>query len=170
MAREAWNLSAVAQPMASGGERWQSAHSCGTTGVVVRAPLLQSTASCFISPLAGVRRASIGPTNPTGAEAAWQSRHAVGWVGSEACSRPGKNVPVAALAWQVLHAIDCETPAIVWQRPVDGDTTIAGIDDRHLYMLGHELSAIDLKTRGMRWSTKLPAGSAAAGARIFPGR
>ena len=34
----------------------------------VGAPLLQSTASCFISPLAGVRRASIGPTNPVGAE------------------------------------------------------------------------------------------------------
>src|ERR1700720_4654580 len=80
----------------------------------VGAPLLQSTASCFISPLAGVRRASIGPTNPVGAEAAWQSRHVVGWVASEACSRPGKNVPVAAPAWQVLHAVDCGTAALLW--------------------------------------------------------
>ncbi len=82
--------------------------------MVVRAPLLQRTASCFISPLAGVRLASIGPTNPTGAEAAWQPRHAVGWVASDACSRPGKNVPVAAPAWQVLHAIDCGTAALLW--------------------------------------------------------
>ena len=82
--------------------------------MLVGAPPLQSTASCFISPLAGVRLASIGPTNPTGTEAAWQPRQVCGCDASEACSRPGKNVPVAAPAWQVLHAIDCGTAALLW--------------------------------------------------------
>ena len=80
----------------------------------MRTPLLQSTASCFISPLAGVRLASIGPTNPAGVEAAWQSRHAAGWVASDACSSPWENVPVAAPAWQTLHAVDCGTVALLW--------------------------------------------------------
>src|SRR5205823_7055273 len=77
-------------------------------------PPLQRTASCLISPLAGVRAASTGPTNPAGADAAWQSRHAAGCVASEACSRPGKKDAVAAPAWQVLHAIDCGTLALPW--------------------------------------------------------
>jgi hypothetical protein len=62
---------------------------------------------------------------------------------------------------RMLHALDLDGPSVVFQRPVDADNTIAGIDDRHLYMLGQELSAIDLKTKSMHWSTKMPAGSAA---------
>src|SRR5258705_4737651 len=99
--------------MAVGGAKWQSAHSCGTAGVAVRTPLLQSTASCFISPLAGERLASIGPTNPTGTEVAWQSRQACGCVASEACSRPWRKSPVAAPAWQASHVRDCGTVALL---------------------------------------------------------
>src|SRR5438105_4595776 len=88
----------VAQRIAMGGAWWQSAPSCGAAGVVVRAPLLLTTASCFIAPDAGDRFASIGPTNPTGADAAWQSRQLAGCVVTEACSRPGKKVPEAAPA------------------------------------------------------------------------
>ncbi len=100
--------------MAVGGARWQSAHSCGTAGVAVGTPLLQSTASCFISPLLGARLASFGPTNPTGTEAAWQPRQVCGCDASEACSRPGKKLPEAAPAWQASHAIDDGTAALVW--------------------------------------------------------
>src|SRR5262249_40613867 len=86
----------------------------GTAGVVVRAPALQSTASCFISPLAGVRLPSRGPTNPTGTEAAGQPRHAVGWGDSEGGIRPGEKLAETAGAGQVLQAIDCGTAALLW--------------------------------------------------------
>src|SRR5947209_2610832 len=82
--------------------------------MVVGAPAFQSTASCFISPVWGERRASIEPTKPVGADAAWQSRHAVGCVVRDACSRPGKNVAEAAPAWHALHDVDCGTPALLW--------------------------------------------------------
>jgi hypothetical protein len=48
-------------------------------GVLVGAPLAQATASCFISPEAGVRELLIGPTNPVGADEAWQSAQREGW-------------------------------------------------------------------------------------------
>src|SRR5215468_12477219 len=80
---------------------------------MVRTPLLQTTASCFIAPLIGARRASIGPTNPTGTDVAWQSMQVCGWVVSDACSRPGKKLPEAAPAWQASHAIDCGTVALL---------------------------------------------------------
>jgi len=54
----------VAHRMAVGGAKVAEAHSCGTAGVGGAHSLLQRTASCFISPLAGERRASIDPTNP----------------------------------------------------------------------------------------------------------
>src|SRR6266446_10070898 len=100
--------------MAVGGARWQSAHSCDTAGVAVRTPLLQSTASCFISALLGARLASFGPTNPTGTEAAWHPRQVCGCDASEACRRPGKKLPEAAPAWQASHAIDDGTAALLW--------------------------------------------------------
>src|SRR2546422_5185951 len=105
---------AAARRGAAGGGGWQTAPSGDTAGVAVRTPLLQSTASCFISPLPGVRLASIGPTNPTGTEAAWQPRQVCGCDASEACSRPGKKLPDAAPAWQASHAIDDGTAALVW--------------------------------------------------------
>src|SRR5205085_8068740 len=80
-------------------DRWHAEQSCVTAGVAVRASLLQRTASCFISPVGGVRAALIGPTKPAGAEVAWQSTHVEGCANaaavSEECSRPGKNAPVA---------------------------------------------------------------------------
>src|SRR2546427_10367224 len=121
--------------MAVGGARWQSAHSCGTAGVAVGTPLLQSTASCFISPLLGARLASFGPTNPTGTEAAWQPRQVCGCDASEACSRPGKKLPEAAPAWQASHAIDDGTAALVWDIGIGrgsvcpGTATLAGPGD-----------------------------------------
>jgi hypothetical protein len=111
---EAWSFRDVIQLGDAGGASWQSEHSCGAARVVVGAPLFQSTASCFISPVAGERLASTGPTNPAGAERAWQSMHLAGCVASDACSRPGKNVPEAAPAWQALHARDAGTVPLLW--------------------------------------------------------
>ena len=110
---EAWNFFAVTQVGDAGGAKWQSEHSCGTARVVVGAPLLQSTASCFISPVAGERRASTGPTNPAGAEPAWQSMQVAGCVASDDaewaklpptqfCVPP--HAPVPGPAWQVAQS------------------------------------------------------------------
>ncbi len=46
----------------------------------VGASFAQTTASCFISPEAGVRAglAAVGPTNPTGIEFRWHEAQAVG--------------------------------------------------------------------------------------------
>ena len=48
--------------------------------VVVGPAPFQTTASCFISPDAGVRAGfvAVGPTKPSGMEPEWQSMHSVG--------------------------------------------------------------------------------------------
>src|SRR5438270_2238748 len=72
---DAWKPCEVTQV---DGDRWHEEQSCVTAGIVVREPLLQSTASCFIAPVGGVRAALIGPTKPAGADGAWQSPHVPG--------------------------------------------------------------------------------------------
>src|SRR5438105_13475420 len=112
---DAWKLCEVTQV---DGDRWHAEQSCVTAGIAVRAPPLQRTASCFISPVGGVRAALIGPTKPTGTEVAWQSTQAPGCASppaaSDECNLPGKNAPVAAPAWQTSHATDGGTVVLLW--------------------------------------------------------
>ena len=58
---------------------------------------------------------------------------------------------------RLLYALDLARPGVKWQRPIDSEDTIIGIDERTAYLLGHELSALDLKTRQLLWSTRIPA-------------
>jgi hypothetical protein len=62
------------------GLRWQVPQFVGTMLVVVGASFAQTTASCFISPDAGVRAGlvAVGPTNPTGIEFRWHEAQAIG--------------------------------------------------------------------------------------------
>ena len=96
---DAWKLCEVTHV---DGDRWHVEQSCVTAGIAVRAPPLQSTASCFISPVGGVRAALIAPTNPAGADVVWQSTHVPGCASppaaSDACNLPGKKAPMAAPA------------------------------------------------------------------------
>src|SRR5205085_1192207 len=112
---DAWKLCEVIHV---DGDRWQAEQSCVTAGIAVRAPPLQRTASCFISPVGGVRAAFIGPTKPTGTEVAWHSTHVEGCANppaaSDACNLPGKKAPVAAPAWQTSHATDGGTVVLLW--------------------------------------------------------
>ena len=64
------------------GLAWQVPQFVGTMLTAVGASLAQTTASCFISPEAGVRAGlvAVGPTNPTGIEFRWHEPHAVGSV------------------------------------------------------------------------------------------
>ena len=84
----------VAWTVAEGGA-WHTAQSATTIAVPVGAPPAHSTASCFISPEAGLRAGwvAVGPTMPTGSADVWQSAQAVGWAllrpASEAWNTPG---------------------------------------------------------------------------------
>ena len=77
------------------GLTWQVPQSAVTSLVPVGAPADQATASCFISPEAGVRAGlvAVGPTKPVGTEPAWQSPQVAGAgcarLASEEWSRPG---------------------------------------------------------------------------------
>ena len=57
---------------------------------------------------------------------------------------------------QALYAIDLIAPAIKWKRLVSADDVLVAIDGQIAYLLGHELSALDLNSRKLLWSTKLP--------------
>jgi hypothetical protein len=86
--RGAWKSAGVVPPrlvaqvagMLIDGATWQTTQSWGTALAAVGRPLLQRTASCFISPEAGVLAGLVaaGPTKPIGFELAWQSAHADG--------------------------------------------------------------------------------------------
>src|SRR5581483_4099139 len=77
--RPVWSVAHVAAS-ACDGLWWQTAQSYGRAVVRVGAATFQRTASCFISPDAGVRGGlvAVGPTNPSGIAPEWQSMH---WVG-----------------------------------------------------------------------------------------
>src|SRR3989442_15471006 len=88
------------------------AQSWGTALAAVGRPLLQRTASCFISPEAGVLAGSVavGPTKPIGFGVVWQSAHADG-CGRVRFARgewklPGENAPAAAPTWKFPQLAD----------------------------------------------------------------
>jgi outer membrane protein assembly factor BamB len=59
----------------------------------------------------------------------------------------------------ILYALDTSGPSLKWKRPVDRDASVASADSSLIYLLGDELTAIDLMTREMRWSARTPLGS-----------
>jgi outer membrane protein assembly factor BamB len=58
-----------------------------------------------------------------------------------------------------LEAIDPNTMKVLWERPVTKASRLLGADDRNIYMGGAELSAIDPRTRELKWATRVPGGS-----------
>ena len=61
---------------------------------------------------------------------------------------------------RLLYAVDPTGPSVKWKRPVSDDETVAAIEGPIAYLLGTELSALDLPSRKLVWSTKLPGDSA----------
>lgn len=55
-----------------------------------------------------------------------------------------------------LCALDLSVPAVKWKRLVTTEDIIAAIDGHTAYMLGHDLSALDLTSQKLLWSTRLP--------------
>jgi outer membrane protein assembly factor BamB len=58
-----------------------------------------------------------------------------------------------------LYAMDPLTPSVKWRRPLGGEETILTLDGTTAYILGNDLSAMDLKTKKLLWSSgDLPLG------------
>jgi outer membrane protein assembly factor BamB len=55
-----------------------------------------------------------------------------------------------------VYAIDLTGPSLKWKRPVSSMETIAGIDQSRLYTAGIDVGGIDLDSRALLWSTRLP--------------
>jgi len=72
-----------------------------------------------------------------------------------------------AKAGQVC-AIDPDRMKVLWIRPIAKSARIIGADDSSIYLGGPELGALDIKSRALRWSTRLPGGSEEAGAIVRP--
>jgi outer membrane protein assembly factor BamB len=60
-------------------------------------------------------------------------------------------------AGRLLYELDPVKPAVNWKRPFTAEESLAAIDGQMAYVVGHELSALDLKSRKLLWSTKLPS-------------
>ncbi len=58
---------------------------------------------------------------------------------------------------RVMYAIDRAAPCTLWKRPISSEEMVVGIAGDVAYLLGHDLSALDLKTKELRWSVKIPA-------------
>jgi outer membrane protein assembly factor BamB len=59
-----------------------------------------------------------------------------------------------------LLGVQPDGPSLVWDRPVSQTATIVGVDHDRLYMGGEELTAYNLQTQELAWSTKLPQSAA----------
>jgi outer membrane protein assembly factor BamB len=57
---------------------------------------------------------------------------------------------------RMMYTIDPMGPALKWKRPLNAEEMVVGIEGDRAYVMGRELSAMDLKTRRLLWSTKLP--------------
>jgi outer membrane protein assembly factor BamB len=67
-----------------------------------------------------------------------------------------------------LCAIDPDRVKVLWERPMAKSARLLGADEQTVFLGGPELSALDLKTKGLRWSTPLPGGSEEARVLVRP--
>jgi len=58
-----------------------------------------------------------------------------------------------------LYAIDAESPALKWRRRIAPEEMVIGIRGQVAYLLGQDLSALDLNSRQLLWSTRIPVGT-----------
>ena len=58
-----------------------------------------------------------------------------------------------------LVVIDPNTPAVLWKRSIDERSRLIAVDSQRAYLTGDELLAIDLNTRKLAWSHRLPQGT-----------
>jgi outer membrane protein assembly factor BamB len=61
-----------------------------------------------------------------------------------------------------LNAVDPNRMKVLWERPISKGSRLLAADDSTVYLGGDEISAIDLKSRSLLWSTRVPGGCATA--------
>ncbi|HKD37670.1 MAG TPA: PQQ-binding-like beta-propeller repeat protein, partial [Pirellulales bacterium] len=64
--------------------------------------------------------------------------------------------------------LDPAAPSVQWKRPISSDEAIATIEGQTAYLVGSEVSALDLKSRKLLWSTKLPQSGVTPSPLIVP--
>lgn len=69
-----------------------------------------------------------------------------------------------------LYAVDPLRPKVLWHRPIPKIATFIGVDDKHFYLGGEEISAFDLATRKIVWSTQVNLGTSYASQLMTRGR
>jgi outer membrane protein assembly factor BamB len=70
---------------------------------------------------------------------------------------------------RLLYALDPAEPAVQWKRPLSGDEAIVAIKGQVAFLLGSDLSALDLKSRKLLWSTKIPGENLTLRPLVCPG-
>jgi outer membrane protein assembly factor BamB len=68
-----------------------------------------------------------------------------------------------------FYAIEPEAPKLEWRRTVGSEETVAGMVNGEAILLGHSVSGLDLKTRKLAWSTKIPVMTGLIQALVEPG-
>ncbi len=69
---------------------------------------------------------------------------------------------------RLMYVLDPSSPSVQWKRPISSDESISTIDGQTAYLVGTEISALDLKSRKLLWSTKLPQGGVTPAPLIVP--
>ncbi|MFI5456571.1 MAG: PQQ-binding-like beta-propeller repeat protein [Isosphaerales bacterium] len=67
-----------------------------------------------------------------------------------------------------LYAIEPNRMKFLWERPISKSARLLGASDRAVFLGGAEISAMDLHTRQLLWSTPLPSGSMDARVLVRP--
>jgi outer membrane protein assembly factor BamB len=83
--------------------------------------------------------------------------------------RAGDALLVKGAKSERIHALDSDRMKTLWDRPIAKSARILGALEHAVYLGGAELSALDLRTRKMLWSTRLPGGSGAGKVLVRPG-
>ncbi len=55
-----------------------------------------------------------------------------------------------------MYAIDLSGPTLKWKRPVDDSDMIAGVSEGRVVTLGSDAGAIDVNSKALTWSTRIP--------------
>jgi outer membrane protein assembly factor BamB len=58
----------------------------------------------------------------------------------------------------LMYVVDPAGPSVKWKRSISADESVVTISNGTAYLVGGEISALDLKSRKLLWSTKLPQG------------
>lgn len=71
-----------------------------------------------------------------------------------------------------LYSFDPGRPALNWEQSVELSSSIAAADENSVYLLGRQLDCLDLRTRQIRWTARLPGINGAVdpvriGSRLF---